>query len=64
MFMAVKMICPLLTICKSKISLEQYSNVCANMTKDAYKECPEYKKLSAEQKTPLDWSKILTVTPT
>jgi hypothetical protein len=34
------------------------------MTKDAYKECPEYKKLSAEQKTPMDWSKLLTVTPT
>jgi len=57
------MICPLMTICKAKITLDQYVNVCANIRADAYKECPEYKKMSSEQKTPLDWSKTVTLTP-
>jgi hypothetical protein len=57
------MICPLLSVCKAKISLEHYSTICSNMTKDAYKDCPEYKKIATETKTPLDWSKVLTFTP-
>jgi len=56
------MICPLLSICKKQVSLEHYSNICSNLTKDAYKDCQEYKKLSTEQKTPLDWSRVLTIT--
>jgi len=58
------MICPLLSVCKAKVSLDQYSTVCSNISKDAYKDCPEYKKISSETKTPLDWSKIVTLTPT
>jgi hypothetical protein len=57
------MICPLLSICKAKVTLEQYSTVCSNVTKDAYKECTEYKKMSSESKTPIDWLRLTTPTP-
>jgi len=58
------MICPLLSSCKLKVSMEHYSTVCANLTKDAYRECPEYKKASAEQRTPGDWARLLSPAPT
>jgi hypothetical protein len=60
------MLCPFLSICKSKVNYDQYTNVCSNIAKDAYKECTEYKKLTSEAKTPLDWSRLTTIptTPT
>jgi hypothetical protein len=57
------MICPLLSVCKAKVTLEHYSTVCSNVTKDAYKECIEYKKMSSESKTPSEWLKLTTPTP-
>jgi hypothetical protein len=56
------MICPLLASCKAKISMEHYMTVCSNVAKDAFRDCPEYKKLTAEMKTPLEWSRVTSMT--
>jgi hypothetical protein len=52
------MICPLLSACRQKVTMEHYSSVCANVTRDAYKECPEFKRLSSEQRTPVEWARL------
>jgi len=56
------MICPLIGICKEKVDLEHYRNVCSNITEDAYKNCPHYQKLTSTPKTPSEWSKIILPT--
>ena len=53
------MICPLLRVCKAKVSLEHYTKYCTNISEDAYLNCPEYKKVAGETKTPADWAKLL-----
>jgi len=57
------MLCPLLPRCQSKVNLETYSKVCAHPTEDAYKDCDTYKKISAELKTPYEWSRFITAIP-
>jgi len=57
------MICPFIGTCKQKVTIEHYSGVCTNMMKDAYKECQEYKRLTAEPRTPSEWGRLLTTTP-
>ena len=54
------MICPFVGTCKKTVSLEQYRNICTNITKDAYKECPEFQKLTKEPKIPSEWGSLLT----
>jgi len=55
------MICPLIGICKKKVDLDHYREVCSNVTEDKYKECPHYKELTATPKKPSEWSKIFLV---
>ena len=57
------MICPFIAVCRLKVSIEHYSNICSNLSKDAYKGCDEYKRLSAEPRTPSEWGRLLTITP-
>jgi len=56
------MICPFLVVCKAKITYEYYVNTCINYQREAYKDCNEYKKMSVEQKSPLEWNKIVPFT--
>jgi hypothetical protein len=56
----IKMICPFVGACGKSVSLDYYRNVCTNIAKDAYKECPEYQKWVKEQKIPSEWGKLLT----
>jgi len=58
------MLCPLLSKCQEKVDLETYLKVCSNMSEDAYKKCPTYQKIASEQKTPSEWSRTLSPTPT
>jgi len=57
------MLCPLLSKCQEKVNLEKYLKVCSNMSEDAYKQCPTYQRLAAEQKTPSEWSRLLSPVP-
>jgi hypothetical protein len=54
------MICPLVGKCSEKVKFEQYLNICTNMTEDAYKTCPVYKKYAERLETPSVWRTILT----
>lgn len=58
------MLCPLLSICKKQVDLDTYRNVCTNMSKDAYKDCEEYKKLASTPRAPSAWASLLTSTTT
>jgi hypothetical protein len=55
------MICPFITICQKKVSIEHYTSMCTNPSENAYIKCDEYQKLSKEQRTPLEWSRALVV---
>jgi hypothetical protein len=55
------MICPFITICQKKVSIEHYTSMCTNPSENAYVKCDEYQKLSKEQRTPLEWSRALVV---
>lgn len=55
------MICPLLGVCKKQVDLDTYRSVCTNVSKDAYKDCEEYKKVASTPRTPAAWSSILTL---
>jgi hypothetical protein len=57
------MICPCITICREKITIEQYASVCANLAKDAFRDCPVYQKLVKEAKTPSEWARSLVTPP-
>ncbi|PUA31022.1 MAG: hypothetical protein B9J98_08160 [Candidatus Terraquivivens tikiterensis] len=57
------MICPFISACKAKVTYEHYTTVCSNISKDAYKECPDYKKFTSESRTPVEWTKILSPMP-
>ena len=52
------MICPLISRCKVKVDSEKFLNVCSNVSVDAYKNCDEYKRLTAEARTPSEWAKL------
>lgn len=52
--------CPLLSRCASKVDLDKYLKVCSNLTQDAFKDCPDYKRASQELKTPLEWDRLFT----
>jgi len=51
--------CPLIRKCASKVKFEYFNEVCSNLTKDAYKECEEFKKVTAGTKTPMEWDELL-----
>jgi len=50
--------CPLIRKCASKVGFKHYNEVCTNITKDAYLDCDEFKKLTAGTKTPMDWESL------
>jgi len=54
------MICPLLGVCKERVTLEKYREFCANMSADKYKECPVYQRETATPRTPAEWSRLLS----
>jgi len=54
-------ICPFITKCSAKVSVDQYVKICSNVTADAYKDCPVYQKIASEQRTPTEWSKLLSL---
>jgi hypothetical protein len=54
-------ICPFITVCQKKVSMDEYMGKCASPDKSGYLDCDEYKKLSKEQRTPLEWSRALVV---
>ena len=53
-------LCPLLPSCKEKVDLEKYREYCANITEDKYKECDIYKREVGVNRTPLEWSRLLS----
>lgn len=57
------MICPLISRCNEKVTLEKYIKVCSNVSEDAFLQCPAYQRLSKEEKTPAEWSRTLTIRP-
>jgi hypothetical protein len=52
-------VCPFIGKCKQKVTIDFYSNVCTNVTEDKYKECPFFKQLTAEPKTPEEWRRLI-----
>jgi hypothetical protein len=54
------MICPLIGTCQAKVDADKFLNICSNVSVDAYKKCDEYKRLTAEVKTPADWARLFT----
>jgi hypothetical protein len=59
----VDVICPAITLCREKVTIDQYSNICANMSKDAYKDCPAYARLIKETRTPSEWARSMVTAP-
>ncbi|MEM2196422.1 MAG: hypothetical protein QXH10_09255 [Ignisphaera sp.] len=57
------MICPLLGRCTEKVTYDKYVNICSNIARDAFKECDVWRKLTAEAKTPGEWSRLISVMP-
>jgi len=55
------MICPFLAICTKKVTMDDYMSKCASMDKAGYLDCDEYKKLSREQRTPMEWAKSISI---
>lgn len=55
------MICPLLLTCKKTVDLDTYRNVCANVAKDEYKNCDEYKKMASAPRKPAEWTTVLAL---
>jgi len=53
--------CPLLRKCASKIEFKKYNEVCTNITKDAYLDCDEFKKIVAGLKTPAEWESLTSL---
>jgi len=52
------MICPLIGRCRVKVDAEKFFNMCSNLNIDAYKNCDEYKRQTAEAKTPSEWARL------
>jgi len=50
------MICPCIAMCREKVTVEHYSNICSNMVRDAYKDCPIYQRIVKEVRTPSEWA--------
>jgi len=61
--MVSSMICPCITVCRERVGIEQYSSICANIIKDAYKDCPVYQKLMKELRVPSEWARSLITPP-
>lgn len=58
------MICPIISTCKAKVNFDHYKEFCSNMREDKYKDCPHFKKQTEAERTPMEWSSILTRSPT
>jgi len=54
-------ICPFLTMCQKKVTIQDYMDRCASPDKAGYLDCDEYKRLSKETKTPLEWARSITI---
>ena len=54
-------ICPFLTVCQKKVTMEEYMSRCASPDKAGYLDCDEYKRLSKETKTPLELTRSVTI---
>lgn len=56
------MICPLIGKCNEQVDFDKYQNTCANLTKNAFLECPKYKQFSSTLRTPREWQKVMSTT--
>jgi len=54
------MICPILSRCSAKVSLEHYLNTCSHPTEDNYKKCEHYIALTKVTKSPSEWAEAIT----
>jgi len=52
-------ICPFISACERKVGFDFYRDVCSNVTVDAYKDCDHYKELIEEERTPVEWGRLL-----
>ena len=52
--------CPLLGRCKKKVDFDHYQKFCSATLEEYWRECDEFKRLTSGERTPAEWSGIVS----
>jgi len=52
--------CPLLGRCRKRVDFDTYTNYCSSTLEEKWRECDEFKRLTSGERTPSEWSSVLS----